>query len=262
MVRPAGMSSRAAQGLGLTAAALCTAGLAFSTSGARGAAGAPPRGALAGARLPLAGAGPQARLARPSAEGQSGWLDGRAGFSLACCAALLGLQGLRSGLSKTAMRFRKRYGGGPVKKDPAAEFGPQYFGPKIDYGIQRKARLGMPKGGEQRVIPTLSGGSYDCRKNMMRNLTTELIRHGRIKTTLARAMALRSFVDRMIVLAKRGDDLAIREANEWMFDENLVTNLFKLAPERYADRFKDFTQVTPTMNRKGDWAFMAYIELI
>lgn len=160
------------------------------------------------------------------------------------------------------MFFQKRYGGGPTKKDPAAEFGPQYHGPMVDYGIQRKARLGFPQAGEQRVIPKLSGGSWDMRKSLMRNLTTELVRHGRIKTTYSRAIALRSFVDRMILLAKRGDDLSRREASEWMTDEKLVDNLFKLAPGRYPDQTKNFTQVTRTMNRKGDWAPMAYIELL
>jgi len=142
------------------------------------------------------------------------------------------------------------------------EYGPQYVGPRLGYGIQRGPRLGMPKGGKNRVIPKLSGGSYDRRKNMMRNLTTNLIRYGRIKTTMARATALGPFVDRMVVLAKRGDDLSRREAMEWMFEEALVDNLFKLAPERYPDQLKDFTQVTRTMNRKGDWAYMAYVELI
>lgn len=174
--------------------------------------------------------------------------------------ALLVAVGVRT--SHTACRFRKVYGGGPVKKDPAAEFGPQYYGPPIDYGIQRKARLGMPKNGEQRTIPKLAGGSYDRRKCLMKNLTTELIRYGRIKTTKARAMALRSFADRMIVLAKRGDDLSRREAGEWMYDEKLVDSLFSQARERYPDQWKDFTSVTPTMNRKGDWAEMAYIELV
>ncbi|CAE8598683.1 unnamed protein product [Polarella glacialis] len=140
---------------------------------------------------------------------------------------------------------QKRYGGGPVKKDPDAEFGPQYDGPPIHYQIQRGPRLGFPKGGEQRVIPKLSGGSYDNRKRMMQNLTTELVRHGRIKTTRARAEALCFFVDRMILLAKRGDDLARREADEWMFDEKLVENLFKLAPERYPDQTKDFCKAPP-----------------
>jgi len=261
--------SRAILGLGLAAAALCAVVLAFAPPSAPGAFSLAPGGLAA--QRPAAALGLEVRLSRPSigAQGTRRVSEGRSGpgaFSLACCAAALaGLQGLRSGLfgSKTAMQYRKRYGGGPTKKDPAAEFGPQYWGPPLDYGIQRKARLGFPKGGDQRVIPTLSGGSYDARKNMMRNLTTEIIRHGRIKTTYARATALRSFVDRMIVLAKRGDDLARREANEWMFDETLVENLFKLAPDRYGDSGnKDFTQVTRTMNRKGDWAYMAYIELM
>lgn len=195
---------------------------------------------------------------------------GSAAFSLAFCAAaavvarglVAGAQRANPMLGRTSLFFRKRYGGGSTKTDPAAVYGPQYFGPPLDWAIQRNARLGMPKNGDQRVIPSLSGGSYDYRKNLMRGLTTELVRYGRIKTTYTRAMALRSFVDRMVVLAKRGDDLARREASEWMFDDKLVENLFKLAPERYPDKKNDFTQVTLTMNRKGDWAAMAYIELI
>ncbi|CAE8698726.1 unnamed protein product [Polarella glacialis] len=184
--------------------------------------------------------------------------------SLAMAAAARVLVGGTSAdaTGRTTMFFKKRYGGGPVKKDPDAEFGPQYDGPPIHYQIQRGPRLGFPKGGEQRVIPKLSGGSYDNRKRMMQNLTTELVRHGRIKTTRARAEALCFFVDRMILLAKRGDDLARREADEWMFDEKLVENLFKLAPERYPDQTKDFCKVTRTMNRKGDYSEMAYIELL
>mmetsp|Transcript_114831 Transcript_114831/g.335850 ORF Transcript_114831/g.335850 Transcript_114831/m.335850 type:complete len:263 (-) Transcript_114831:89-877(-) len=262
MPRPA---SRAL-GVGMAAAALSAAGLAFVPAGrgARSLAASSRPPASVGGLEALRG-GLAARQVRPSQPGASGpGLAGQAGpaaLSLACCAAAIAcVRGLVE--SRTAMRFRKRYGGGPVKKDPSAEFGPQYWGPPVDYGIQRKARLGFPKGGEQRVIPKLSGGSYDARKNMMKNLTTELIRHGRIKTTYARATALRSFADRMIVLAKRGDDLARREASEWMLDDTLVENLFKLAPERYGDQRKDFTQVTRTMNRKGDWAYMAYIELL
>jgi len=179
-----------------------------------------------------------------------------------CCLLVAAAGATGRGRGRIAMSWGKRYGGGPVKKDPAAEFGPQYWGPTLDYAIQRRPRLGTPVGGQRRVIPKLSGGSYERRKAIMRGLTESLIRHGRIKTTLGRANALGSFVDRMIVLAKRGDDLARREAGEWMYDEKLVDNLFKQAPERYYDQTKGFTQVTRTMNRSGDWAEMAYIELI
>merc|ERR1712083_407680 len=134
-------------------------------------------------------------------------------------------------------------------------------GPKIDYIIQRGPRLGRPRNGEQRTIPKLSGGYYDKRKSMMKSLTTQVIKHGRIRTTYARALAVRNFVDRMIVLAKRGDDLSRREAEEWMMDDALVENLFRLAPDRYADRGKDFVQVTRTTNR-GWCVEMAYAELV
>eukprot|EP00929_Paragymnodinium_shiwhaense_P043517 TRINITY_DN2237_c0_g1_i1.p1 TRINITY_DN2237_c0_g1~~TRINITY_DN2237_c0_g1_i1.p1 ORF type:complete len:284 (-),score=38.31 TRINITY_DN2237_c0_g1_i1:245-1009(-) len=167
--------------------------------------------------------------------------------------------------SRVTCFFRKRYGGGHVKADPAAipEYGPQYVGPKLKFQIQRDSRLGFPKQGEERVIPRLAGGSYDRRKAMMRNLTTELIRHGRIKTTRARAQALQSFANRMVILARRGDDLSMREAQEWMYDEKLVDNLFELAKDRYPDlKQNHFVRITPTMNRKGDWAEMSYIELV
>ncbi|CAK0841740.1 unnamed protein product [Prorocentrum cordatum] len=157
------------------------------------------------------------------------------------------------------MGFYKK-AGGYGKKDYAAIFGPQYNGPKIDYVIMRGPRLGRPRNGEQRTIPKLSGGSFDKRKDIMKCLTTAVIKHGRVKSTYARALAVQSFIDRMIVLAKRGDDLSRREAEEWMIDSGLVENLFKLAPERYSDKFKDFTQVTRTMPKRG--AEMAYIELV
>ncbi|CAE7894424.1 ATP5F1A [Symbiodinium necroappetens] len=163
--------------------------------------------------------------------------------------------------SPTTMYFKRKYGG-PIKKDPDAEFGPQYHGPKGSGGIQRSSRLGFPKWGQQRVIPKLSGASYEYRKNTMRNLTTQVIRQGRIKTTRAKAEALTHFVDRMILLAKRGDDLSRREAGEWLYDPTLVDNLFKLAPERYPEQSEGFCKVTRTMNRKGDWSEMAYIELM
>ncbi|CAL1132658.1 unnamed protein product [Cladocopium goreaui] len=184
--------------------------------------------------------------------------------SLASCAGLLVAGFVRSSrrdTPPTTMFFKRKYGG-PIKQDFDAEYGPQYHGFKGTGGIQRSSRLGFPKAGQQRVIPKLSGASWEYRKNMMRNLTTQIIRSGRIKTTRARAEALTHFVDRMILLAKRGDDLSRREAGEWLYDEALVNNLFQLGPDRYKDREKGFTKVTRTMNRQGDWSEMAYIELV
>merc|ERR1712129_576696 len=100
----------------------------------------------------------------------------------------------------------------------------------------------------------------DQRKALMRALTTEVIRHGRIKTTLVRAKAVRKHVDHMIQPGKRGDLHARRQALGWVYDKDLVHSLFEAAPERYADREGGYTRVLRTMPRQGDNAKMAVIE--
>jgi len=102
----------------------------------------------------------------------------------------------------------------------------------------------------------------DQRKALMRSLTTEVIRHGRITTTLHRAKAIRGEVDRMIGLAKDGSLAARRQALGYMYDKNLVHALFEQAPERYADRNGGYSRVVRTMPRQGDNAKMGIIELV
>lgn len=215
------------------------------------------------ATKPLPVAGVRAPALRPpsSLPKASQWQDSPspAALLVACGAvAALAARGLR-GEGKITMRYRKLYGG-QGKADPTAIYGPQYNGPKLDYAIHRKKTINRLRNGEQRTVPKM-GGSYSRNKDMMRSLTTQVIRYGRIRTTYGRAMAVQSFVDRMITLGKRGDELSRREAEEWMIDADLVENLFKLAPDRYAGKNKDFTQVTRTMFSKF-WNEMAYIELV
>jgi large subunit ribosomal protein L17 len=102
----------------------------------------------------------------------------------------------------------------------------------------------------------------DQRKALLRALTTEVIRHGRIKTTLVRARAVRKHIDHMIVLGKRGDLHARRQAISWMYDKQLVHSLFEAAADRYKDREGGYTRVLRTVNRQGDNAKMAIIELV
>ena len=106
------------------------------------------------------------------------------------------------------------------------------------------------------------GKPADQRKALLRALTTEIIRHGRIKTTLVRAKAVRKHVDHMIQLGKRGDLHARRQALGWIYDKDLVHALFEAAPERYSDREGGYTRVLRTMPRQGDNAKMAVIELV
>ncbi len=105
------------------------------------------------------------------------------------------------------------------------------------------------------------GKAADQRKALMRALTTELIRNGRIKTTEVRAKAIRSEADRMVSLAKDGSLSARRKAMGYIYDKQLVHALFDQAPERYADRKGGYTRIVRTVSRRGDNARMAIIEL-
>jgi len=106
------------------------------------------------------------------------------------------------------------------------------------------------------------GKPADQRRALLRSLTTELIRHGRITTTLIRAKVLRSEVDKMITLAKNGSLTARREALGYIFDKQLVHALFEQAPTRYGNRQGGYTRILHTIPRRGDNAQMAIIELV
>lgn len=106
------------------------------------------------------------------------------------------------------------------------------------------------------------GKPADQRKALLRALTTEVIRHGRIKTTLVRARAVRKHVDHIIELGKRGDLHARRQAMAWVYDKDLVHSLFEAVQDRYGDQNGGYTRVLRTPARQGDNAKMAIIELV
>jgi large subunit ribosomal protein L17 len=106
------------------------------------------------------------------------------------------------------------------------------------------------------------GRPADQRKALLRTLTTELIRNGRITTTKARAKAVRSEVEHMITLAKDGSLAARRQAIGYVYDKQLVHALFEQAPERYGSRNGGYTRILRTIRRRGDNAEMAIIELV
>ncbi|GAB0490510.1 hypothetical protein MMPV_001747 [Pyropia vietnamensis] len=106
------------------------------------------------------------------------------------------------------------------------------------------------------------GKPADQRKALMRALTTEVIRHGRVTTTLVRARAVRSHVDAMITLAKEGSLHSRRQALGYIYDKPLVHSLFEAAPERYGERNGGYCRVLRTLPRRGDNAKMAVIELV
>ncbi len=102
----------------------------------------------------------------------------------------------------------------------------------------------------------------DQRKALLRALSTELIRHGRVTTTKARARAVRSQVDKMITLAKDGSLSARRQALGYIYDKQLVHALFDQVSDRYGKRDGGYTRIIRTIRRRGDNAEMSIIELI
>jgi large subunit ribosomal protein L17 len=109
-------------------------------------------------------------------------------------------------------------------------------------------------------VPQL-GKPADQRKALLRALTTELIRNGRITTTKIRAQAVRSEADKMITLAKDGSLSARRQAMGYIYDKQLVHALFEQAKDRYGERNGGYTRILRTVRRRGDNAEMAIIEL-
>jgi large subunit ribosomal protein L17 len=106
------------------------------------------------------------------------------------------------------------------------------------------------------------GRPADQRKALLRGLTTQLIREGRVTTTKARAKALRNEAERMISLAKEGTLASRRRAMGYIYDKQLVHSLFEKAQDRYGDRTGGYTRIIRTVRRRGDNAEMAIIELV
>jgi len=97
---------------------------------------------------------------------------------------------------------------------------------------------------------------------ILRNQVTDLFRHGRITTTLAKAKELRRVADKMITLAKRGDLASRRRALAFIKDKAIVRKLFTELRVRYMDRPGGYTRVVKLGPRRGDGAMMAIVELV
>ena len=114
------------------------------------------------------------------------------------------------------------------------------------------------------------GRTSDQRKALLRNQVTNLLYNGKIATTEAKAKDMRSVVDELITLGKRGDLHARRQAAAYIRNvvadeaksQTVLQKLFDEVAPKYADRNGGYTRVVKTGTRKGDAAPMAYIELV
>ena len=100
------------------------------------------------------------------------------------------------------------------------------------------------------------------RKALYSNLAGALIEHGRIKTTLAKAKAVKPIAEQMITLGRRGDLHARRQALAYLHSNDVVTMLFSEVAPRFTDRPGGYSRIVKLGPRWGDAAEMVYLELV
>jgi large subunit ribosomal protein L17 len=100
------------------------------------------------------------------------------------------------------------------------------------------------------------------RKAMFANMSTALIKHEQIRTTVAKAKELRPIVEKLITLGKKGNLHARRFAIARMAPDANIEKLFGEIATRYESRTGGYTRIIKDGNRYGDSAPMAYIELV
>jgi large subunit ribosomal protein L17 len=106
------------------------------------------------------------------------------------------------------------------------------------------------------------GRTASHRKAMLSNMASSLIQHKRISTTVAKAKALRKYVEPLITKAKTDSTHSRRVVFSYLQDKESVTTLFGEVADKVANRPGGYTRIIKTGNRLGDNADMCIIELV
>ena len=106
------------------------------------------------------------------------------------------------------------------------------------------------------------GRTADHRAAMLANMAKSLIKHKRITTTLAKAKALKKYVEPLITRSKNDTTNSRRVVFRYLQDKDTVTELFKEISVKVGDRPGGYTRVIKLGTRQGDAAEMAFIELV
>ena len=100
------------------------------------------------------------------------------------------------------------------------------------------------------------------RRALYANLAGALIEHGRIRTTEAKAKAVKPIAEQMITLGRRGDLHARRQALAYLRSNEVVHHLFAEVGPRFAERPGGYSRIVRVGPRQGDAAEMVYLELL
>jgi len=106
------------------------------------------------------------------------------------------------------------------------------------------------------------GRTDSHRKAMLANMASSLIQHKRITTTLAKAKALRGYVEPLLTKSKNDTTHSRRTVFSYLQDKDTVNTLFREIAEKIANRPGGYTRIVKLENRLGDNAEMAIIELV
>ncbi len=115
---------------------------------------------------------------------------------------------------------------------------------------------------KHRVAGRKLGRTSAHRLALLRNLSTQLFRSERIRTTLGKAKELRPFAEKLVTLSKRETLHARRLVARHIHDRDVVAKLFDTLSARYAQRPGGYTRIMKLGPRRGDAAEMAVVELV
>jgi large subunit ribosomal protein L17 len=102
----------------------------------------------------------------------------------------------------------------------------------------------------------------DQRLALFRGLVTDLLKYEQIKTTEAKAKAVRGLAEKMITLGKDGTLAGRRRALGYIYDKHVVEKVFDELAERYAERPGGYTRIVRLGPRNGDGAPVVQLELV
>jgi large subunit ribosomal protein L17 len=97
---------------------------------------------------------------------------------------------------------------------------------------------------------------------MFRIMVTDLLKHGQIKTTIAKAKEIRPLAEKMVTLGKNGTLHDRRQAAAFITEKAVVKSVFDEIALRFKERAGGYTRITRLGTRMGDAAEMALIELV
>ncbi|MEK7139148.1 MAG: 50S ribosomal protein L17 [Patescibacteria group bacterium] len=111
------------------------------------------------------------------------------------------------------------------------------------------------------TIPTLDR-NRDARQALLRGLATNLVLRDKIRTTTAKAKAVKPIVERLVTIAKTNNLTARRRLVAYLYTDGAVRKMLEVIGPRYTDRSGGYTRIIKTGPRKGDGGDTAILEFV